>query len=170
MNDSGRVKDKPSTVNEEPIEESIKKNFRKLFHEWIFFQMKFIREEGLAIPQLFTLRYLYYNRPKDLSSVADFMGVSKPTVTGIMNTLERDGFIVRKRDSEDRRRIDLVLTDKSQDLFGRFESMTKFIVEDFVNSVSEDTLIKLDQSITNLIDKLGQAIADGYVDDKGETN
>lgn len=146
------------TVNGiDQLKERIKLNFRKLLHEWIFFQMKFIREEGLAIPQLFTLRYLYYNRPKDLSSIADFMGVSKPTVTGIMNTLEREGFVRREHDPDDRRRIDIVLTEKSLGLFRRTESMTTFVFEEFINSIPEDSLEKIGDTMTAIAKELREA-------------
>lgn len=140
------------------LQEELKFNFRQLFHEWIFFQMKFVRDEGLAIPQLFTLRYLYYNKPKDLSSVADFMGVSKPTVTGLMNTLEKDGFVRRAHDEEDRRRIDIVLTEKSLELFKRFEAKTTFVIEEFLNSVPEDSQVKLNETMTTLGEKLREAM------------
>ncbi len=144
------------------LQEDLKKNFRKLFHEWIFFQMKFVRDEGLAIPQLFTLRFLYYNKPRDLSSIADFMGVSKPTVTGLMNTLEKDGFVKRVHDSDDRRRIDLVLTDKSLEIFKRFESKTTFVIDEFLNSIPKDSLLKLNYTMTALGQKLGEAIGNRY--------
>lgn len=140
------------------LQEELKSNFRQLFHEWIFFQMKFVRDEGLAIPQLFTLRYLYYNKPKDLSSIADFMGVSKPTVTGLMNTLEKEGFVRRGHDEEDRRRIDIVLTGKSLELFKRFEAKTTFVIEEFLNSVPEDSQMKLNETMIMLGKKLRDAM------------
>ena len=144
------------------LQEDLKANFRKLFHEWIFFQMKFVRDEGLAIPQLFTLRFLYYNKPKDLSSIADFMGVSKPTVTGLMNTLEKDGFVKRVHGSDDRRRVDLVLTEKSLELFKRFESKTTFVIDGFLNSIPEDSLLKLNDTMTALGENLREAIGSKY--------
>lgn len=148
------------------LEEAVKTNFRKLFHEWIFFQMKFIREEGLAIPQLFTLRYLYYNHPKTLSSIADFMGVSKPTVTGIMNTLEKDGFVRRMQDPDDRRSIDLVLTKKSLDLFCRFETRTKFVLDEFLQSVPQDSISKLNCTMTGLAEKLRETVSGRDTEDE----
>lgn len=119
--------------------------------------MKFVRDEGLAIPQLFTLRFLYYNKPKDLSTIADFMGVSKPTVTGLMNTLEKDGFVRRAHDEEDRRRIDIILTEKSLELFKRFEAKTTFVIEEFLSSVPEDSQLKLNETMTTLGEKLRDA-------------
>lgn len=140
------------------LKEALKSNFRQLLHEWIFLQMKFIREEGLALPQLLTLRYLYYNRPRDLSSVADFMGVSKPTVTGIMNTLEREGFVKRKRDPADRRRVDLELTPKSLELFQRFEALSMFVLDELIHSVPEEGLINLNDTMSRLGERLKETI------------
>lgn len=153
---------------ENTLQENLKSNFRELFHEWIFFQMKQVRDEGLAIPQLFTLRFLYYNKPKDLSSVAEFMGVSKPTVTGLMNTLEKDGFVKRVHGSEDRRRVDIVLTEKSHSLFKRFETKTTFVIEEFLNSVPEESQMKLNDTMATLAEKLREAVGHKSKEKKGE--
>lgn len=131
-----------------------KSNFKELLREWIFFQMKFVRKENLAAPQLFTLRYIYYNHPEDLTSIADFMGVSKPTVTGIIGTLEKDGFLRRETNEDDRRRVDIVLTEKSVDLFKRFESMTTFVIEEFIESIPENDLVKINETMVKLASKL----------------
>lgn len=150
------------------LQESLKSNFRQLLHEWIFFQMKFVRDEGLAIPQLFTLRFLYYNKPKDLSSVAEFMGVSKPTVTGLMNTLEKDGFVKRVHSMDDRRRVDIALTAKSLELFKKFETKTTFIIEEFLNSIPEDSQLKLNDTMIALEDKLRGALECKNTEKKGD--
>ncbi len=145
------------TQDEVPTSDVLKANFRRLFHGWIFFQMKLLRDEGLAIPQLFTLRYLYYNRPKDLSSMADFLGVTKPTVTGIVRTLERDGFVRRRHDSRDRRRIDITLTGKSLGLFERLEGMTTFVIDDFLESIPAEAMKNLNETMTHLTERLSEA-------------
>lgn len=141
-------------TNGSEIGEISRSNFKELLREWIFFQMKFVRKEGLAIPQLFTLRYIYYNRPENLTSIAEFMGVSKPTVTGIIGTLEKDGFLKREMNPNDRRRVDIVLTEKSVDLFKRFESLTTFVIEDFVQSLPEEDLVKINDTMEGLAKKL----------------
>ncbi len=128
--------------------------------------MKFVRDEGLAIPQLFTLRFLYYNKPRDLSTIADFMGVSKPTVTGLMNTLEKDGFVKRAHDEEDRRRVDIILTEKSLELFKRFEAKTTFVIEEFLSSIPEDSQMKLNVTMTMLADKLRDAMEYSSIEEK----
>ncbi len=154
MNRDDQKTEHSASPGSRELADSVKGSFRNFFHQWIFLQMKFIREEGLAIPQLFTLRFLYYNRPKDLSSLADFMGVSKPTITGIMNTLEREGFVRREHDTEDRRRIDMVLTQKSLDLFSRFESLTTYVLDELVASCPADSLEHLNSTLISLGNQL----------------
>ncbi len=149
---------KQPAPQEGDLSDSVKGSFRNFFHQWIFLQMKFIREEGLAIPQLFTLRFLYYNKPKDLSTLADFMGVSKPTITGIMNTLEREGFVRREHDIDDRRRIDMVLTQKSMDLFTKFETLTTYVLDELVASLPEKSLQNLNDTLITLGNKLKESI------------
>jgi DNA-binding MarR family transcriptional regulator len=46
--------------------------------------------------------------------VARLAGVSKATVSGVLNTLERDGWVVRERRAEDRRVVTVRLTDRGR--------------------------------------------------------
>lgn len=149
------------TEGNEPLVEESKVKFKELLREWIFFQTRFVRKEKLAIPQLFTLRYIYYNHPEDLSAIADFMGVSKPTVTGIIDTLQKKGFLKREMNADDRRRVDIVLTEKSVDLFRRFESMTTFVIDGFIQCISDDDLERLNDTMDILTDKLRETSVTG---------
>lgn len=148
-------------VSIDGVDESLISNFRRFLHEWVFLQMKSVREEGLSIPQLFTLRYLYYNKDKNLSSIACFMGVSKPAVTGLINTLEKEGFVKREHNLVDRRKIEIVLTRKSLALFGKFESRSIFVIDEFLQSIPKDSLAQLNKTMVLLTEKLNQAIAPG---------
>ncbi|WP_329019777.1 MarR family winged helix-turn-helix transcriptional regulator [Micromonospora rifamycinica] len=61
---------------------------------------------------LFTLTHLDDATHRD---VADRCFVRPATLTGIIDTLERDGFVERRRDDADRRSVRLVLTDKGRE-------------------------------------------------------
>ncbi|MEV0154793.1 MarR family winged helix-turn-helix transcriptional regulator [Micromonospora sp. NPDC050686] len=47
--------------------------------------------------------------------VAEHCYVRPATLTGIVDTLERDGFVARRRDATDRRSVQLTLTDKGRE-------------------------------------------------------
>lgn len=52
----------------------------------------------------------------DSSTLAAECGVAKGTMTGMVTTLEKRGLVARARDDEDRRRIEVALTDAGRDL------------------------------------------------------
>ena len=52
----------------------------------------------------------------DSSTLAAECGVAKGTMTGMVTTLEKRGLVARARDDEDRRRIEVALTEAGRDL------------------------------------------------------
>ncbi|HDR2786775.1 TPA: MarR family transcriptional regulator [Enterobacter asburiae] len=65
----------------------------------------------------FVMLFLLYNLPGGLAphELAKRAGVTRATVTGLLDGLERDGFLSRHCDNEDRRMVSVQLTAKGQD-------------------------------------------------------
>lgn len=66
----------------------------------------------------------------DSSSLAAECGVAKGTMTGMVTTLEKRDLVTRTRDGDDRRRVEVALTDQGEALiadlyprFNRFETV-----------------------------------------------
>lgn len=68
-------------------------------------------EFGLTGPQLVTLQAAAELGPISASALARAVHLSKPTLTGILDRLERRGMIVRLRDELDRRSWSVSVTD-----------------------------------------------------------
>ncbi len=49
-------------------------------------------------------------RPNTPAEIADCAQVSRATITGLLDTLERDGFVIREPDAADRRMVTVKLT------------------------------------------------------------
>lgn len=60
----------------------------------------------------FVLLFLLHDQPDGLSphELAEKAGVTRATVTGLLDGLERDGFVARRAGLDDRRKIAVVLT------------------------------------------------------------
>lgn len=62
--------------------------------------------------------------PNETRRLADLMGVAKPTVSGVTDTLERRGLVERRRTTDDRRLVTVALTARGEatfaELFPRF--------------------------------------------------
>ena len=73
---------------------------------------KLARQSGLTLPQVVCLRVLAKHDPPGLTGAAigRAMRLSSPTVTGILDRLERGGYVERVRDTVDRRRVHVSLT------------------------------------------------------------
>jgi DNA-binding MarR family transcriptional regulator len=54
-------------------------------------------------------------KPSTPAELADAAGVTRATMTGLVDTLERDGFVIREPDLEDRRVTHVRLTQQGQD-------------------------------------------------------
>jgi DNA-binding MarR family transcriptional regulator len=52
--------------------------------------------------------------PRTPAELAEAAGVTRATMTGLIDTLERDGFVKRVPDPEDRRMMSVVLTSKAE--------------------------------------------------------
>ncbi|MBB2973709.1 MarR family transcriptional regulator [Mesorhizobium sp. RMAD-H1] len=78
----------------------------------------------------FVLLFLLRDRPEGLAphELADRAGVTRATITGLLDGLERDGFLDRHRDKEDRRKVSVRLTVKGQGVArGLFEEHSQWI-------------------------------------------
>jgi len=58
--------------------------------------------------------------PRTPAELADAAGVTRATMTGLIDTLERDGFVKRDPDPDDRRMMSVRLTPKAEDFLRGF--------------------------------------------------
>ncbi|MGH8223753.1 MAG: MarR family winged helix-turn-helix transcriptional regulator [Woeseiaceae bacterium] len=90
---------------------------------------KLAQQADMTASQLIVLQFISRNGKALPSEVAKAVGLKQATVTVLVNKLELAGFVTKRRDTEDRRRVWIELTDagrtaleKSPDLLqNRFE-------------------------------------------------
>ena len=69
----------------------------------------------LTYPQYITLLSLYEHGTMSVKQVGQTLELDSGTLTPLMKRLEKDGWISRKRSTEDERRVDVSLTQKALD-------------------------------------------------------
>ena len=79
-----------------------------------------LAKEHCTIPQLEIISCLDRTKGLPLSEIAERLLVSGGNVTGIIDRLERDGYVSRVRDKTDRRVVRALLTDKGFELYKSF--------------------------------------------------
>ncbi|WP_313642086.1 MarR family transcriptional regulator, partial [Paenibacillus sp.] len=116
---------------------------------------------GLSTGRYRLLADLEDNEGEELpSQLAEHLGVTRATVTGLIDTLERDGLVSRRSSSEDGRQRSVILTEKgakklhdmAPEHFARLEAMVGLLnIED--RSVFLDLLGRVTQGISALTDE-----------------
>ena len=76
------------------------------------------RKYGLTGPQLLVLKELYKDYNLTLGQVAENVSLSQATVTSIMDRLEKMEFVVRVRNSKDKRKVNIKLAEKATLILG----------------------------------------------------
>jgi len=78
---------------------------------------KQVRKHGastLSVPQFRTLSFVNRRKGASLSEVADHIGLTLPSMSGLVDGLVTHGYITRKTQREDRRKMNLMLTERGE--------------------------------------------------------
>lgn len=110
--------------------------------------------EDLTMPQLRVLLTLFNDGPCHSGALAEALGVSLPTTTGILARLQRRGLIVRSEDPADRRRVISQLTDSGQELMQRLWASGQDWLARLLRGMSRTELAGVEQALVVLIDAL----------------
>jgi DNA-binding MarR family transcriptional regulator len=105
------------------LEDEIVQSLRRIVRAIDVHSRALSREYELTWPQLAALCELERLGSCPLGRLAAEMYVGAPTVTGIVDRLERDGLVKRFREEGDRRKVLVDLTPKGEELLARKPSL-----------------------------------------------
>ena len=94
---------------------------------------------------LFSEEILGHDDPSP-SEIAEHLGVTRATITGLLDGLERDGFLERRDDNQDRRALSIHMTEKARSFIDRFipEQVQRMInIMGVLSEEEKRTLIRL---------------------------
>lgn len=73
-------------------------------------EMRRGRSSDISIPQFRTLRFIQCNPDSSLSSLAEYLGLTLPSASKLVDGLVKQKLVVRQESTTDRRRLTLALT------------------------------------------------------------
>lgn len=85
----------------------------------------FFQSIDITQTQIFTIVTLAEKSQVRLSALSKVMNISAPTVTGIVDRLEKLGYVKRIPDAKDRRAINVALTTKGKNVAKKLRSTIK---------------------------------------------
>ena len=90
------------------------------------------------------------------SQLAECMGIEPPTLAGVVNRMERDGWIVKSNCEDDRRRCRLRPTPKAEAIWNRSMSLAHAVRAQAVEGIKPDDLETLRKVCAKILDNLSQ--------------
>ncbi|MDD4989124.1 MAG: MarR family transcriptional regulator [Candidatus Pacebacteria bacterium] len=89
--------------------------------------------------QIETLRFIFEKKNPTMKNIADYLSISAPSATSMIESLANKKLITRKVDSKDRRTVRIVITPKASKLFTLFRGIkTKMFAEMLKNLNDND--------------------------------
>ena len=110
-----------------------------------------LAENGLTEQQWRVIRALVEDNGLESTELAERTLILKPSMTGIIDRLERDKLVLRKKDKEDGRKTCLWLTRKAKRLYERIMPLVQTEYNDMQDAFSEKSWNNLYESLFHLI-------------------
>lgn len=87
---------------------------RKISHAVDIYSKKLTKKYNITGPQLLCLYAVVENGPTTLTEISKTVSLSSSTLLGVVDRLEKKGYLERKRDSKDRRKVFITATEKGR--------------------------------------------------------
>lgn len=136
---------------------SILIKIRKIVRSINLESKKIQSEYGISIPQLLLLGYLNESPgfQRSAKEASTFLELNPSTMTGIIDRMEKKGFIARlPKMSEDKRSTIITLTSKGSKLYNAAPSLLQERLSDKLGALSKDKIIIINQALDTIIQAL----------------
>ena len=143
------------TIDKSMVVSEIVDNIRRLFQAVNEYSKKAERETGLTGPQLWAIKVIAKSAPIKVSELARRMYLHPATVVGIVDRLEGRGLVSRTRSREDRRVVEIDLTDKGRDLVSQSPEVAQGLLVRGLETLKEGELLRTSAALEQLVKILG---------------
>jgi homoprotocatechuate degradation regulator HpaR len=109
-----------------------------------------LNAHDLTEQQWRVIRILHQQGELESHQLAELACILKPSMSGVLKRLERDGVVARRKSPEDQRRVFISLTDKGQQAFMAMSEEMARNYERILSQFGEDKLQQLMQLLNEM--------------------
>jgi len=117
------------------------------------------RKARLSTIKLIVLRVLASNNGvMTPSEIAEWTQTERHNITALVKRMGRDGIVTTERNSSDKRRVNVTLTDKGREVLSQAMPVAKEVVSQVMLSITEGDVVRLEKSLRVLRQNARDAI------------
>jgi DNA-binding MarR family transcriptional regulator len=105
--------------------------------------MKGFEDLGITAPQGMVLKIISKQPQVKISELSEKLGLSNSTVSGVVDRLEKQGYVMRIRSQEDRRVVYVRLSPEFANLHKDFHARSEKNLEDLMSKATPEELEKI---------------------------
>lgn len=139
----------------QPLIAEIVDNLRRVFQVVHGQSKKAERETGLTGPQLWAIKVIADTAPIRVSDLAARMYLHPATTVGILDRLEKKGFISRVRSLKDKRSVEVALTEAGREIVSKAPEVAQGLLVAGLEKLSLRRLRSLDSGLELMAGILG---------------
>jgi DNA-binding MarR family transcriptional regulator len=130
----------------------IMQSLRRIFKAIQEYSHKVSGKYGITGPQLWVLKTIFLDGSLSLGDLSKRMYLHPSTATGLIDVLERKGYVARVRDQEDRRVVNVQLTAKGKRLAEKAPNPAQGKMIYGLNKLKKEELNLIYDSVQKLVD------------------
>lgn len=137
------------------LEETLNDLLVKLFKDILEIEAKsLITEEfkDISYNDMHIIEAVGIEEPRNMKTVAKLMSVTTGTLTKAMDALCEKGYVLRRRSTEDKRVVELRLTDKGRSAFYHHEQFHRQMIKNISSEMSEREVEVLIFALAKMVD------------------
>jgi DNA-binding MarR family transcriptional regulator len=129
---------------------------RKIIRSINLESKKIQKEHGVSIPQVLCLNFLHdaYNYQSTQGDIRKFLNLNSSTVSGIIDRLEKKGYLARLPKSGDKRIVNIALTSAGDKLLKNIPSLLHEQLSEKLQKLDDDKLLAVKESLDILVNLL----------------
>lgn len=104
-------------------------------------------EGALSLVHLNLLMLLRARGPLTMTHLAELLDVSVASATGIVDRMEKKGVIERTRSEEDRRVVEVSVTERGEEIFSAMQAERQIRLTQLLSEIKDDDLVALLQGL-----------------------
>lgn len=115
---------------------------------------KSLRNSGLTHQQIIVIKLVAHKKEITISEICDEMSLSKGTISGIVQRLEKAGYVKKEKHEDDKRNTYIVFSEKGIAFTKEFMNTINESFDSIFKNINKEELEQMTTNLKNILNKI----------------